>query len=262
MTGTTRKVLLTDDGNDYFGKSCASSLRNIGYDVKIIAKDGNEVLKQLGQDTPDVLIMDVFMTHVDALGVLKELSSMQLLRRPVIMLLSNVSSERFQQEAMNSGADYYFIKPFDVRCLAERVRQLNDWKGTAPRNLSYHPDTAAEPQDLEILVCEKLKQVGVPAHIKGYKYIRASIMLLTEKPNLLGSITKELYPQVAVEFETTPSRVERAIRHAIEVGWDRGDPRVIEEFFGYTVKTDKGKPTNSEFIAMIAENIRLRRKIA
>jgi two-component system response regulator (stage 0 sporulation protein A) len=255
------KILLTDDGNDYFGKSCANSLRAKGYEVQAIEKDGMEVLRQVESSNPDVLIMDTFMTHLDALGVMKEMR-IRSLRKPLILLLSSVDNVRFEQEALSCGADYYFLKPFDVRVLAERVSQLTSWQGVSANgeNRQQQRLLRQQPEDLEVEVSEILKTVGVPAHIKGYQYIRDAIILLVEKPDMIGSVTKQLYPTVAERFATTPSRVERAIRHAIEVAWDRGKPSILEGYFGYTVQSDKGKPTNSEFIAMISDNIRLRRK--
>ena len=263
MTGTL-KVLLTEDGND-MGQSCSQILRSAGFDVQVIPKDGQEVLRQVESAAPDVLIMDTFLSHMDALGVMKEIKLRPLPQKPMILLLSSVDNARFEQEALSSGADYYFLKPFDMRLLAERVTQLTDWKRMGLRGNSG--TLAAIPQgreksNLEMMVSEIMHQVGVPAHIKGYQYLREAIILSIEDTEMISSVTKVLYPTVAKTFKTTPSRVERAIRHAIEVAWDRGDIDVLSSYFGYTIQNSRGKPTNSEFIAMIADKLRLKLKAA
>ncbi|MDR1463726.1 MAG: sporulation transcription factor Spo0A [Oscillospiraceae bacterium] len=253
----TLRVLLTDEGNE-FGQNCAQALRSSGCDVQVIPKDGHEVLKQIESRQPDVLIMDAFMPHLDALGVLKEIRSRALPQKPLILLLSSVDNSRFEQEALSSGADYYFLKPFDVRMLAERVSQLTGWRSTK----SVHPPLAltADSTDLEVMVSEIMHQVGVPAHIKGYLYLREAILLSIRNAEMISSVTKVLYPTVAKTYKTTSSRVERAIRHAIEVAWDRGDVDVLSSYFGYTIQNARGKPTNSEFIAMISDKMRLKLK--
>ena len=262
MTGTL-KVLLTEDGND-MGQNCSQVLRNTGFDVQVIPKDGQEVLRQVESAPPDVLIMDTFLSHMDALGVMKEIKQRPLPQKPMILLLSSVDNARFEQEALSSGADYYFLKPFDMRLLAERVTQLTAWKSMGLRgaaNLSAIPQ-GREKSNLEMMVSEIMHQVGVPAHIKGYQYLREAIILSIEDTEMISSVTKVLYPTVAKTFRTTPSRVERAIRHAIEVAWDRGDIDVLSSYFGYTIQNSRGKPTNSEFIAMIADKLRLKLKAA
>ena len=255
-----RKILLTDDGSE-LGQSCAQALRAKGFELTACPKDGLEVLRHLKANTgTNVLIMDTFLTHTDALGVLKEIQGMQ--QKPLIFLLSSVDNTRFEQEALSNGADYYFLKPFDVRILAERVSQLCGW-----RSIGMGPVVAAVPvvrnrSDLEVMISEIMHQVGVPAHIKGYQYLREAIILSIEDTEMISSVTKVLYPTVAKTFKTTPSRVERAIRHAIEVAWDRGDVDVLSSYFGYTIQNQRGKPTNSEFIAMISDKLRLKLRAA
>ena len=269
----SRKVLLTDDGSE-LGQSCAQALRAKGFELVICPKDGAEVLRTLeeakGKDAGckdasciDVLIMDTFLAHTDALGVLNEIRAMPQQQKPLIFLLSSVDNARFEQEALSSGADYYFLKPFDVQILAERVSQLSGW-----RSIGVNPAvSAAVPMirnrsDLEVMISEIMHQVGVPAHIKGYQYLREAIILSIEDTEMISSVTKVLYPTVAKTFKTTPSRVERAIRHAIEVAWDRGDVDVLSSYFGYTIQNQRGKPTNSEFIAMISDKLRLKLRAA
>ncbi len=174
------------------------------------------------------------------------------------MVISGVENGVFEQQLLQSGADYYFIKPVDVSYMTERIAGLSgiDAKsGSAVVRLSAKSDT-----DLEIVISDIMHELGVPAHIKGYQYLRMAIMLTVNSPDMMSSVTKVLYPTVAKQFATTPSRVERAIRHAIEVAWDRGDIDVLNSYFGYTIQNSRGKPTNSEFIAMISDKLRLKLK--
>jgi len=230
-----------------------------------------EVLRQIEGKKPDVLIMDTFLTHLDALGVLKELKLRPPAHKPLIFLLSSVDNARFEQEALSGGADYYFLKPFDVQVLAERVSQLISWRSigvtATSADIVIGAPNHASPvirsrSDLEMMISEIMHQVGVPAHIKGYQYLREAIILSIEDTEMISSVTKVLYPTVAKTFKTTPSRVERAIRHAIEVAWDRGDVDVLSSYFGYTIQNQRGKPTNSEFIAMISDKLRLKLRAA
>ncbi len=246
------KIMLADDSKD-FGIQCAGALRSFGFEVMITKKDGGEILNRLGSVSPDVIIMDAFMPGIDALGVLKNMNSIKLDKRPLAIVISGINSERIGEQVLEEGADYFFIKPIDFAMLAQRINQLlsrNERKAAAVKM----------NQDLEVRISEMLHQIGVPAHIKGYLYLRESIMLCVNDSSMIGSVTKILYPSVAKTFSTTPSRVERAIRHAIEVAWDRGDVDILASYFGYTIQADRGKPTNSEFIAMISDKIRLESK--
>ncbi len=242
------KVMLAET-NTEFSQKCVRALNAQGYDVTTVEKDGVQVLSKLKLNAPDVLIMDAFMLHIDALGVLRQLSEMPLKSKPVVVVLSGVDNPRFEKEVLSSGADYYFLKPFDVEVLAQRIMQMKEWSDpTAGKS---------NDSDIEIIISDIMHQIGVPAHIKGYHYLRYAIILSMENPDMISSVTKVLYPSVAKRFATTASRVERAIRHAIEVAWDRGDVDVLASFFGYTIQSSRGKPTNSEFIAMIADKLRL-----
>lgn len=196
----------------------------------------------------------------DALGVMKALPELKLSKRPLIMLTSSVDNARFEQEVLAAGADYYFLKPFDLDILAERISQLTGWNTAGQENIRK---VSSDVQgNLEVVVSEIMHQIGVPAHIKGYQYLREAIILSINDSEMMNSVTKLLYPTVAKTFKTTPSRVERAIRHAIEVAWDRGDVDVLSSYFGYTIQNSRGKPTNSEFIAMISDKLRLRMKVS
>ena len=252
------KVMLASEGND-FGQTCAGVLRTYGCDVRMIAKNGAEVLNKTETEKPDVVLMDAFMSSIDALGVLKEIPKLKIDKKPVVMVMSSVDNQRFEQEVLSAGADYYFLKPFDMDMLAERVTQMSGWKNGSNVKSIHNTEGSA---DLEVIVSDIMHQIGVPAHIKGYQYLREAIILSINDNEMMNSVTKVLYPTVAKTFSTTSSRVERAIRHAIEVAWDRGDVDVLSSYFGYTIQNSRGKPTNSEFIAMISDKLRLRLKIS
>ena len=247
------KIVLTDDGTEFTG-NCTSALRAAGFEVTVAPKDGLETLNLVEKLEPNVLVMDSFLSRTDALGVLEGIRKRGL-RKPVTMILSAVSNPNLEKEMVRSGADYYLLKPVDVSVLTERITQLTGWFRTARAQAEPYSD-----DNMLILVSDIMHQLGVPAHIKGYQYLRESIMLTIHDSDMMSSVTKVLYPTVARKFKTTPSRVERAIRHAIEVAWDRGDVDVLSGYFGYTIQTSRGKPTNSEFIAMISDKLRLRMK--
>ena len=246
------KVLLADDSAD-FGYSCKNALQSNGYDVIVTHKDGAEVLKHLEQNAADVLLLDAFMPKVDAIGVMRGMEQMKLKKKPLTIVMSYSDNSNLEQQILTAGADYYFLKPFDVQVLAERIGQLT--------GASSGVNGIAE-SSLDVIVSDIMHQIGVPAHIKGYQYLRYAIILTVNDYTMMNSVTKELYPTVAKVFKTTPSRVERAIRHAIEVAWDRGDVDVLSSYFGYTIQNSRGKPTNSEFIAMISDKLRLKLKIS
>lgn len=252
------RIMLAEEGSEY-GKNCANALREYGYEVNLVPKDGTQVISRLESSVPDVLLMDTFMPRVDALGVIKSIKSMNMKKRPLIMLMSSIDNQIFEQQILSEGADYYFLKPFDIDVLAERINQLTDWKTEGQQNISGSTPPNAS---LEVMVSDIMHQIGVPAHIKGYQYLRQAIILSINDSEMMESVTKVLYPTVAKVFKTTPSRVERAIRHAIEVAWDRGDVDVLSSYFGYTIQNQRGKPTNSEFIAMISDKLRLKLKIS
>lgn len=246
------KVMLAEN-NTEFSQKCLKTLASYGYDVTLTDKDGTQVLSKLRANCPDILIMDAFMLHVDALGVMKHINEMKLKNKPILVVLSGVDNPKFEKEVLSAGADYYFLKPFDVEVMAQRLTQMREWSSS-----SHSGEKSGA--NLEIIISDIMHQIGVPAHIKGYQYLRCAIILSIENPENMGSVTKVLYPTVAKKFSTTPSRVERAIRHAIEVAWDRGDVDVLSSYFGYTIQSSRGKPTNSEFIAMIADKLRLNLK--
>ncbi|MBQ9552827.1 MAG: sporulation transcription factor Spo0A [Clostridia bacterium] len=250
------RILLADDKSDY-AALCADTFRREGFDVKTVAKDGSAVLSAVAEFQPDVLLMDAFMAHLDAVGVLRVLPTVKGGKRPLVLILSGVDKEALQQEILSAGADYYFIKPFDPETLVQRIKQLTVRSRSGQSNIARQ--TIAD-NSLDSTISEIMHQIGVPAHIKGYQYLRTAIRLSVEDPEMISAVTKILYPTVAKMYHSTSSRVERAIRHAIEVAWDRGDVDVLSSYFGYTIQNSRGKPTNSEFIAMIADRLRLRQK--
>lgn len=248
---TNLKVLIADDSAQ-FGKECQKELKNSGFDVILTAKDGARVISMLDSQHIDAIVIDAFMSNGDAIDVIEHIDS-SLREKPLIILLSSIHSQDFEEQMISAGADYYFIKPVSPASVAKRIVRLASWKTEKrKRELSPYSDS-----DMDVVISDIMRQIGVPAHIKGYQYLRTAIKLSVNDSEMLGSVTKLLYPTVAKMYETTASRVERAIRHAIEVAWDRGDVDVLSSYFGYTIQSQRGKPTNSEFIAMIADKLKL-----
>lgn len=252
------KLVITDDGSE-FGVNCAAVLKSYGITVTMCEKDGQKLLHYIKMQKPDVVLSDVFMPNLDILGVLSAIKDIPKKEKPMIFVMSSVDNPKLERESLSSGAAYYFIKPFDLTMMAERIIQLSGWKSEVTPFV--HNGSVLSDPDLELMVTEIIHQIGVPAHIKGYSYLREAIMLAIKDVEIINSVTKTLYPTVAKKYATTSSRVERAIRHAIEVAWDRGDVNVLNSYFGYTIHNSRGKPTNSEFIAMISDKLRLRIKI-
>lgn len=253
------KVLVADNSIE-MGQVCAATLKSFGMDVSTATKDGQEVIDSIVRETPDVVLMNAFMTRIDAIGVLHAIKNLDLNPKPVMLVMSTDNNGTISQQVIDAGAAYFFAMPFDYEMLAERITQF-----AAASDHSYHMSKIKDIQfngteDSEVIVTKIFHQIGVPAHIKGYHYLREAILLTVKDMDIINSVTKQLYPNVAKKYDTTASRVERAIRHAIEVAWDRGDVDVLNSYFGYTIHNSRGKPTNSEFIAMIADRMRLQMK--
>ena len=252
------KIVIADEGSP-LSENCAKTFKAYGMSVSLCEKDGRKVIELIKKEKPDIVLADVFMPNIDILGVLSALKDIDAKDRPMVMAMSNFDNPMLEKETLSAGAAYYFLKPFDINAVAERMIQLSGWKNeSAPLILKNNVLTDPE---LELMVTEIIHQIGVPAHIKGYHYLREAIVLSVKNSDIVNSVTKLLYPTVAKTHSTTASRVERAIRHAIEVAWDRGDIDVLNSYFGYTIQNDRGKPTNSEFIAMISDKLRLKLKI-
>lgn len=248
------KILLADDTTE-LGNTCRKILGQYGMETSICEKDGLKLLDTVKRIKPDVVIADVFMPNLDILGVLDNLKNSELKQKPIVMAMSSYDNPRLEKETLSAGASYYFIKPFDIKNMAERIKLIAEYSSVTPQ------DNTPDDGDLELMVTEIIHQIGVPAHIKGYHYLREGIVMSVSNSEAMSSVTKILYPTIAKKYGTTSSRVERAIRHAIEVAWDRGNIDVLNSYFGYTIQNDRGKPTNSEFIAMIADKLRLRLKL-
>lgn len=245
--------------------------RNITADFKInvceIVSNGYQLIERVDILKPDVVIMDVVLPNIDGVGVLERLKSkrqeFENFVMPKVIVLSTFKHDKTAQDCINLGASYYMVKPVSIDNIRDTIKRLCDVGETKTNSIGIGKKyEIAEKIDVETMVTEMIHEIGIPAHIKGYQYLRHAIMLVIDNLDIINSITKTLYPTVAQDFHTTSSRVERAIRHAIEVAWDRGDTEVLNSIFGYTIATSKGKPTNSEFIAMIADKLRLHIKNA
>ena len=243
-----RTTVLVADGSEEFCTQLSAALQNGGYQVVGTAADGNSAIEQIRAAAPEVVVLDLMLPKADGITVLKSLPREG---RPKILLLSAFATDYVANAAVAAGADYLMLKPCTAQTVALRVGEILE----AERAAVSKRQSAAP--DIETLVTNVIHEIGVPAHIKGYQYLREAIIIAVGDMEVINAVTKVLYPQVAKTFCTTPSRVERAIRHAIEVAWDRGDLDTLQRFFGYTVSNTKGKPTNSEFIALIADRLQL-----
>ncbi len=266
-------ILIADDNQDFTRTLSAYINNQEDMEVIAVAKDGNEAVDMINNTMPDVVLLDVIMPHLDGLGVLEKINITKTDKSPICIMLSAVGQDKITQKAIIAGADYYIVKPFDIEVLIQRIREIKFFKpGQAVNNfmtrepkqkyIDLSQKEENKEENLEALVTNVIHEVGVPAHIKGYQYLREAIMMVVNDIDVINQITKSLYPKIAYKFNTTPSRVERAIRHAIEVAWGRGQQEAVENIFGYTISAAKGKPTNSEFIAMIADKLRLELKSA
>ncbi|WP_020616774.1 sporulation transcription factor Spo0A [Paenibacillus daejeonensis] len=265
------EVLLADDNREFTNLLSEYISEQNDMVVTGIAYNGEEVLRQLEEmeQVPDVLILDIIMPHLDGLGVLERLREMNLPSMPKIIMLTAFGQENITQKAVQLGASYYILKPFDMEILANRIRQLvgnSSVTSSSGFSTSSVPKSNVVPlakgKNLDANITSIIHEIGVPAHIKGYQYLREAITMVYNNIEILGAITKTLYPAIAEKFKTTPSRVERAIRHAIEVAWTRGNIDSISHLFGYTINISKSKPTNSEFIAMVADKLRIEHKVS
>ena len=246
---STLKILLADADEDSRIALEQDLEQERSLEVVGSTGDGMDAIKLIEKTDLDIIIMDLVLAGVDGLEVLEQMSQMER-KRPMVIVYSAYIRGSVTLQAAEFGADYFIMKPCSSQLVAERIRQLYQVSPVAPANNEH----------LETLVTSVIHEIGVPAHIKGYQYLREAIIIAVEDMEVINAVTKVLYPEVARRFDTTASRVERAIRHAIEVAWDRGDIETLQKYFGYTVSNAKGKPTNREFIAMIADRLQLQRK--
>ncbi|MGN1156734.1 MAG: sporulation transcription factor Spo0A [Agathobacter sp.] len=227
------------------------------------ARDGEEAYEMIRSKQPDIVLLDIVMPKLDGLGVMDKVNRDKNLEKyPNYIIISAIGQEEITEDAFRRGADYYIMKPFDREIIVNRIKMVKKKQQgrrqvEIPMEGAEHTKKQLTKHNLENDVTKMIHEIGVPAHIKGYQYLRESIIMSVTEMDMLNSVTKMLYPAIAKKYQTTPSRVERAIRHAIEVAWSRGKMDTIDELFGYTINTGKGKPTNSEFIALISDQIRL-----
>lgn len=257
-----RKItaLISDDSPELFGV-CAKALESYGVELHPAPKDGILLLEEISKISPQVVIVDIFMPSLDGEGVMKALQKLDADKRPAIIAMSGFESQSLETSIMNYGADCFLHRPFDYGKLAMKIHELSRDDRTDSEKLKASAPELNE-KELEVTVTEIIHQIGVPAHIKGYNFLRYAIIAAVKEPDIINAVTKQLYPAVAKRFNTTSSRVERAIRHAIEVAWSRGDVDILNSYFGYTIHNARGKPTNSEFIAMVSDKLRIGMKTA
>ncbi|MEE1055077.1 MAG: sporulation transcription factor Spo0A [Acutalibacteraceae bacterium] len=252
------KIIIADETKE-LGQSYVKIFKAYGIDVVLCEKDGVKVLDKTKTEKPDIILADVFMPNLDILGVLKGVNEMEQDDRPVVMAMSAFDNQWLEKEMLNAGAGYYFLKPFDVNTLAERIIQLSHWQ-YENEPVAVKCETVSDNK-LEIMITKIIREIGIPANIKGYHYLRTAIKLAVKNSEIMNSVTKLLYPTVAKNHNSTSSRVERAIRHAIEKAWEREDAKAIDTYFGYIPHCTANKPSNSEFIAVISDRLRLKIRI-
>lgn len=251
------KVIVADDSADFLQVLCSYLAERENIKIVGTTSDGFELMNLVNEQQPDIVVTDALLPHKDGLAAIRALEQTALKKHPAYYVVSSFSSDSVVGEAMELGVSYFTVKPCDVQDLADRVARHN----VAETRFVNGKKSIDQELDIEMRITQIIHDIGVPAHIKGYQYLRESIMMTVNDMDNINAITKVLYPTVAKRFKTTSSRVERAIRHAIEVAWDRGNVETLNDFFGYTISNAKGKPTNSEFISMIADRIRLERRV-
>ena len=248
---TLYRVMLANGNEEFCGKLAAALKQTDRYAVVGTANDGVRAIQQVRELKPELLVVDLMLPQADGMSVIKAAAALE--KKPVMLVLAEFVTEYVSAMFMNLGVQYIMLKPCTCHAVVERLDEIRESR----RKPSV---TRSREANVEAMVTSIIHEIGVPAHIKGYQYLREAIMIAVNDMDVINAITKVLYPQVARTFSTTPSRVERAIRHAIEVAWDRGDLETLQRFFGYTVSNTKGKPTNSEFIALIADKLQLQLK--
>ncbi len=248
-------VVIADNSEEFCSSLTAALHQTNHFRVLDTVSDGEHAIKAVSDHKPDILVLDLMLAKQDGISVLRTISNLE--RKPTVLATSGFITDYVASAVANLGVRYLMLKPCDMSALVERIEELRGGE-----SLRMPVTRRTSQQSIETMVTNIIHEIGVPAHIKGYQYLREAIIIAVEDMDVINAITKILYPQVAKTFQTTPSRVERAIRHAIEVAWDRGDLDTLQRFFGYTVSNTKGKPTNSEFIALIADKLQLQMKSA
>ncbi|WP_165611986.1 sporulation transcription factor Spo0A [Alicyclobacillus tolerans] len=263
-------VLIADDNREFADLLAEFLSTQSDMNVTGVAYNGTDVLELVREQAPDVIVLDIIMPVLDGISTIERLSEQNHQKMPKIIMLTAFGQEHVTRRAAELGVSYFILKPFDMATLAERIRQIV-FSSNAPvaATVSFAPMSATPSisgstvakKSVDAQITQIIHEIGVPAHIKGYHYLREAIGIVYDDVDILGSITKILYPRIAERYKTTPSRVERAIRHSIEVAWGRGNMDAIRTVFGYTVSASKTKPTNSEFIAMIADKLRMEHRV-
>jgi len=251
-----RKIMMSEE-SESLGRELAQSMDRV--EIIYAPKDGMKMLERIREESPDLVILNVFLPRLDGVGIMQASMGNDGEEPPAFIVVSDFDSPILKREMMSAGARAYFTKPITTQTLVAKARKILKMKEMGNEDMLA---TGKISDDIEVRVTEILHQIGVPAHIKGYHYLRDAIIKSVNNPDIINAVTKQLYPSVAKRFDTTSSRVERAIRHAIEVAWDRGDVDILNSYFGYTIHNSRGKPTNSEFVAMISDNLRLQLKNA
>lgn len=254
---SSMKVLIADDNRELCALLRDHLMQEPELEVVAIAYNGNEALEAISRTNPDVVLLDIIMPHLDGVGVLERLGHLNLSKKPAVIMLTAFGQESITKRVLDLGADYYILKPFDLQVLTQRVKQLGERDGQNLLPPVPPPAPAKTQANLELDVTRLIHELGIPAHIRGYKFLRDAIILAINRTGSLNSVTKNIYPVVAAKYDTTPSRVERAIRHSIDIAWERGNYESIYKIFGHTIDQERGRPTNSEFIAMLADRIRM-----
>ena len=254
------KILIADENHNQRA-ALRDGLMRAGYRHIEEAVNGEDALTKLSRFHPDIALVDIWLSKMDGIGVIRNSRNIDFApdKPPAFIVVSMVSNQGLFIEATNAGAERCLLKPYDIGNLCDHIETISRARGQSSNASRASSDSNV---DIEAQVTKIIHQIGVPAHIKGYQYLRTAILLTINDSDIINSVTKVLYPSVAKKYATTTSRVERAIRHAIEVAWDRGDVDTLNSYFGYTIQNSRGKPTNSEFIAMIADNLRLSNKFS
>lgn len=258
------KILVAEDNRnlcqilqDYIG-------RDENFELVGIAYNGLEAWELVQNHEPDLIVMDLVMPNMDGLEVLERINSRTSVVRPKVIMLTAFGHESLTHQAMVMGVDYFILKPFDLEVLGKRIRTLTQEVEVSNAQLNQNCSSViptGRVVNISVEVTNMMHQLGIPAHVKGYQYIRDAILMVIEDVSLLGAVTKELYPAIAKKYNTAPSRVERGIRHAIELAWERGHMETLKRIFGYSMNIEKQKPTNSEFIALLADKLRVMSKV-
>lgn len=246
MEKEVKLIICADDGE--WRRDDLDKIHQKGINAILVKKDGMELISKIKQEKPQIVLTEMFMPNLDAIGVMHAVANDPATEKPVYFVAGTYSSPTLEREVIGAGASQFLSKPFQKSEVIDKILAVYSARGK-------HFDSEPSSPGLRMQVTEILHQIGVPAHIKGYHYLRDSIIMAVEDPDIINAVTKQLYPNVAKQYGTTSSRVERAIRHAIEVAWDRGDVDVLNSYFGYTIHNTRGKPTNSEFIAMISDKL-------